>query len=379
MPESIRLSIITASYRRTPWLKTMLDSVLNCGYHFRRTELIFCDDGAPDSDTDLDTAREYAARHPDLIRIIRNPRRSGIAGAFAGLVDACRGDYIMPFDADDVFCGFDIDRDLDYLDRTPDCAATYGKKLLFGATDDVRLHGGDESVFAMTLDPRYVHNAMIIRASDLRAAGNYRETDQGIDTAGADLFLWLRLARHKKLLFRDELRAFYRIHSSQKTNRALEIYRKEYDFLRRYIAGCDPELYDALSNHRQITVRADQLRTAVMMLGALFAGSTDRQERIHFTLIASQLLPQDYGAREYRIKELTAAGRTFEAMSECQIMSALHESLFIRICATNLAREIRRRAEFDPKPLDPPLHFLLDRFFQLSPRQQRELEAALKS
>ncbi len=369
--EKIRLSIITASHRKTPWFPEMMDSVLKSGYHFRNTELIFCNDGAADGG-DAVLAKEYAKQYPDLIRIIENPERRGIAGAFSRLVEEAKGTYVMPFDTDDVFVPFDIDASLDRLDADVSIAGIYGKKRLFHNElgDQGEMHGGDESVFAMTLDPRAVHNAQIVRRQDILDAGNYQYTAFGIDSMAADVFLWLRLALRKPMVFSNEIRALFRVHGNQSSGSRRQSYAKEYDFCRNWLLKEYRPLAEKLTTPGQIVITPKERRPAMAVLGALYVRTLEASGRVGFTNMAVQLDPWDYGAREYRIKEYLAAGRGVEALNDAAIMlSQFYDRPYILSVAIRQACNAAELAKLDASAYEDARKRHMLEFFRLTPEQ----------
>jgi len=377
--KKIRLSIISASHRKTPWFPEMIESILQSGYHFRETEFLFCNDGAADGG-DAVLAREYAKKYPDLIRIIENPERRGIAGAFSRLVEEAQGTYVMPFDTDDVFVPFNIDASLDRLDATPGIAGIYGKKRLFHNElgDQGEMHGGDESVFAMTLDPRAVHNAQIVRREDILAAGNYRYTAFGIDSMAADVFLWLRLALRKPMVFSNEIRAFFRVHGNQSSGSRRQSYAQEYDFCRTWLLEEYKELANRLLQVGQIEIKPEEKRPALTVLGALYARTADPGSRLGLASMAVQLDPWDYGAREYRIKEYLAAGRGVEALNDAAvILSQFYAHPYILSVAMRQAQEAAELAKLDTSAYEEAQRQHMLEFFRMTPQQLALFRRAL--
>ena len=151
---SIRLSILTTCYSKTPYFVEMLESFLQSGYHFRDTELVVLDNISPPGG-DGDTAREYARRYPDLVRVVRNDVVYDMNYLGMFVFGEVRGKYLLAFDYDDVLVPFDFDADMDFLDAHEDYCGVYGIKRLFNAEegDMMQCHGGDSSLFAAALDP----------------------------------------------------------------------------------------------------------------------------------------------------------------------------------------------------------------------------------
>ena len=377
----IRLSIIISCYSNIPYFADMLDSFLNSGYHFRNTEFVICDDASP-AGGDGDTARRYMQKYPDLFRMIRHDERKGIAVSYHDLVEAARGDYVLIFDADDIFVPFDLDASMDYLDAHPECGASYGRKRLFNDEegDMGTVHGGEASLFAMTFDPRIVHNGMLIRVSDLKAAGSYQPTNLGRDGSAADISMWIRLGLLKDLHFEFPLRAFFRVHKRQKSSADNSRYREEYRYLGDKLISADPGLYSALEACRQVTISARQRRIAVMMLGLLYSRTTDLNFKLNYLYAAEQLMPDDYAIYELRAELLLNMGRYQEAFENAFRLFLLHRNGgYAAYQGALKARQAAEKLGYSPAIYSAVEQQILRQIFTLSESQRKLFDFAIST
>ena len=377
--DNIRLSIIISCYSNIPYFADALDSFLNSGYHFRNTEFVICDDASP-SGGDGDTARRYAAKHPDLFRIIRHDERKGIAVSYHDLVEEARGDYVLVFDADDIFVPFDIDASMDYLDAHPECGASYGRKRLFNeeSGDMGTVHGGECSLFAMTFDPRIVHNGILIRVSDLKSVGSYMPTNLGRDGGAADISMWIRLALVRELHFEFPLRAFFRIHSGQKTSVANNHHREEYKYLGDKLIERYQTLYDSLAARQPVTITADQRKAAMMLLGLLYYRTDDIGLKLSYLDAAEQVMPSDYAIYELRAEQLLKIGRYQEALDNAFRMYLMfHGGSYAAYQATMKARMAAEKLGFPTAIYAAAERDVLNRVFYLSERDKKLFDAAI--
>ena len=375
----IRLSIIISCYSNIPYFSDALDSFLNSGYHFRNTEFVICDDASP-AGGDGDTARRYMAKYPDLFRMIRHDERQGIAVSYHDLVEAARGDYVLIFDADDIFVPFDIDASMDYLDAHPECGASYGRKRLFNDTegDMGTVHGGESSLFAMTFDPRIVHNGMLIRVSDLKAVGSYIPTNFGRDGGAADISMWIRLSLEKELHFEFPLRAFFRVHSGQKTSAHNNHHREEYRYLGDALIERYRDLYSALEARKPVTISAAQRRAAVMLLGLLYHRTDDPMLKISYLDAAEQVMPEDYAIYELRAEQLIALGRYHEALDNAfRLYLMYHEGSYAAYQGTLKARIAAEKLGYPTAVYSAVERQVLSRVFDLDAEQKKLFEAAI--
>lgn len=94
----MKLSYIIPVYNVEKYLKECIDSIL--AQTFDDYEIILVDDESPDGCPEI--CDDYAARYPDVIKVIHQ-KNKGLAGARnSGLKQAC-GEYVYFFDSDDFF------------------------------------------------------------------------------------------------------------------------------------------------------------------------------------------------------------------------------------------------------------------------------------
>lgn len=156
------LSIIIPCYNVAPWLGRCLESILpQC--RPGETEIITVNDGSTDST--LGILRGYAARYPEIVRLIDQPN-GGVSSARNAGIDAATGRYITFVDADDEILPFNVaetistaDADImvaPYVDRYPsgiestnfyeNCDGTYLdflKKNLFATSPCAKFYKTD--------------------------------------------------------------------------------------------------------------------------------------------------------------------------------------------------------------------------------------------
>jgi len=94
------LSVIVTSYNIQDYLRTSLDSIL--AQSLRDIEIIVVDDGSSDASPDI--IREYAARDPRIVPVIRGVRSpGGVATAANAGLDVATGTYVGFADGDDLY------------------------------------------------------------------------------------------------------------------------------------------------------------------------------------------------------------------------------------------------------------------------------------
>ena len=90
------LTLVVPIYNMEKYLARCMDSLL--GQSCRDFEIILVDDGSTDSSGTL--CDSYAARYPELVRVIHKPNGGPSSARNAGL-DAARGEFVTFPDPDD--------------------------------------------------------------------------------------------------------------------------------------------------------------------------------------------------------------------------------------------------------------------------------------
>jgi glycosyltransferase involved in cell wall biosynthesis len=92
-----KISVIVCAHNEEKFLPRCVDSLL--GQDFKKTEIILVDDAS--SDGTFGIMKEYAAAHPDRIRVIRSEKNLGLGGARNLALGAVGGEFLAFCDADD--------------------------------------------------------------------------------------------------------------------------------------------------------------------------------------------------------------------------------------------------------------------------------------
>ena len=110
-----KLSVIIPIYNVQDYLPACLDSVLDP--EVGEYEIVAVDDGSTDRSGAI--AEEFAASHPDRIRVIHTPN-GGLGHARNTGLEAARGDYLLFLDSDDTLAAGALREILECLDDSFD-------------------------------------------------------------------------------------------------------------------------------------------------------------------------------------------------------------------------------------------------------------------
>lgn len=190
----IPVSVIMANFNHGHFLDEALGGLL--AQSALPAEIIIIDDAS--TDDSLEKLRGWSARHPEIIRVLRNETNQGVLRTIQRGLDESRGTYVFFHSADDFILPSCLERYHEMLEAHPDAPLCCSMPGYFTADRNdfsymdpdwgrrPRRIGADE--LAGLLRGRWIHGYALVRKSSLLAAG-------GIDLAldyCADWF-WLLL------------------------------------------------------------------------------------------------------------------------------------------------------------------------------------------
>jgi glycosyltransferase involved in cell wall biosynthesis len=216
----MKVSICITTYNHRPFIAQSLDGVLSQKVDFDYEILLGEDDS---SDGTRQIAIEYAARHPDRIRLFLHDRKDVIyidgrptgRRNFVNNIEQARGDYIALLDGDDYWTDLrKLQKQVDFLDRHPQTAicfhAAQGMNLKDPGKDYVLRPPGRQAFYTLRdlLRENMVPSCAAMFRRDLFGAF----PDWFFKTSTGDWPLHILNALHGNLGYLDEVMAVYRIH-----------------------------------------------------------------------------------------------------------------------------------------------------------------------
>ena len=96
MPDSLKLSVIVPIFNEERFIESCVTSLLKQDFPHEEMELLLVDGASTDRTPVL--LAQLAKAHPDVIRVLQNPRRIQAAAMNLG-AKAARGTYLIRVDA----------------------------------------------------------------------------------------------------------------------------------------------------------------------------------------------------------------------------------------------------------------------------------------
>ena len=195
-------------YNGQPYLAEAIESVLR--QSFRDFEFVIVDDGSTD---DSPTVLQQFADADERLRVLTRGN-SGIVNALNEGVAAARGSYIARMDADDIALPDRLQKQLAYMQRSPDCVAVGSAMLNIdpqGRPIAVQRYPQSHDEIQRQLlrgIGGISHPTSMIRAEAMQQVGGYRLKYQWVE----DKDLWLRLTEIGRLSNLEDVLLQYRLH-----------------------------------------------------------------------------------------------------------------------------------------------------------------------
>lgn len=235
------------AYNAAAFIGAALDSV--CGQSYTNLEILVVDDGSYDGTVAI---VEAAATADPRIRLIRQAN-GGVAAARNRAIEASRGAFVAPIDADDLWHSEKIERQVAcMLASGPPVGLVYTWWGLIDESGRIAVAAGcpeqEGEVFEALVQANFIGNASVplIRRACLDRVGGY---DAGMRARGGqgceDWDLALRIAEHYEFrVVRDYLTAYRKVDQSMST--LCDAMERSYRLMIGPIRQRHPEVADAL-------------------------------------------------------------------------------------------------------------------------------------
>ncbi|MBL7965269.1 MAG: glycosyltransferase family 2 protein [Flavobacteriales bacterium] len=201
--DPMKVSVLMPVYNKAPFVREAVESVLHGTY--TDIEVVAVDDASTD-----DSLAVLRAITDPRLRIVELKENSGPGGAANAGLDACRGEYIVRLDADDIAVPERIAMQVAFMDAHPEIGASGGRVRLFGSTDQVWRFplDPDDCAAQLLFGVPVSQGASILRRSVIEAHG--LRYDPAWPRVGEDWLFWCRLGAVSRMANMDQVLIEYR-------------------------------------------------------------------------------------------------------------------------------------------------------------------------
>ncbi|WP_243374015.1 glycosyltransferase [Geotalea sp. SG265] len=209
----MKVSVLMITYNHEQFIAQALDSVLMQQVDFDY-EIVIGEDCSTD-----DTRKiliEYQQNFPDKIRLLLPEKNHGMIRNFVGTYRDCRGEYIAILEGDDLWTSpLKLQKQVDFLDAHPDCAASFHNVTVIYEHDNKPAHLFHKKRLRPFFTLRdIVSDFFIPTCSTLCRNGLIEQFPEWyFDMAMGDWPLHVLNAEHGHFAYIDESLASYRVHS----------------------------------------------------------------------------------------------------------------------------------------------------------------------
>jgi hypothetical protein len=203
-----KISIVMPVFNGGEWLQEAIASIQN--QTLEDFELLIIDDGSTDHSESIIAD---AARNDSRIQAVHQGH-FGIATALNRGIAMARCRLLARMDADDVAHAQRLQRQLDFLEKSPEVAALGTWAHVINAKGDriadLRPEVKPSALKQLLVDKNpFIHSSMVLSTELVKSLGGYRAVLDGAE----DYDLWLRISERAQLANLPEFLQSYRRHS----------------------------------------------------------------------------------------------------------------------------------------------------------------------
>lgn len=204
-----RVSVLMPAYNAQDFIAQAIESILN--QTFTDFEFIIINDGS--NDTTADIIQSYAA-HDKRIVFINNSENRGIIWCLNHGMDIARGQYIARMDADDISLPVRLVKQVDFMDKNPNCGVLGCGYRCFGVHQSIKIREPRVGIVDLLDGCKVGHPTVMIRR-EMFDKFNLRYNPDYV--ACEDYELWVRAVRYMDICNLPEILFHYRVHTESIT------------------------------------------------------------------------------------------------------------------------------------------------------------------
>lgn len=206
------MSVCLITYNHAEYVAQAVESVLSQETRFPY-EIVVGEDRSTDGTRRI--VEEFAARHPDRIRLILAEQNRGLLRNFLDTFLSCRGEYVALLDGDDYWTSpRKLQKQADFLDAHPDCSICFHDTEVLlpdGTLCDVNYTRPDHPPFT-TIEDLFKTNFIATCSAMLRRSAVPEIPAWYTSSPWEDWPLYLLFAERGKIGYLPEPMGVYRSH-----------------------------------------------------------------------------------------------------------------------------------------------------------------------
>jgi glycosyltransferase involved in cell wall biosynthesis len=236
----VKVSVCMITYNHEPFIAQAIESVLMQRTSFPY-ELVIGEDCSTDGTREI--VRQYAEKHPDIIRPLFREQNLGMHRNFVDTLAHCRGEYVALLEGDDYWTDpYKLQKQAEFLDEHPEYVLVCGNALTIREDEGyrvLRVARNAPSSFDFGTRELMLENPCPTLTVMFRS-GLVREfPDIYYKGSGGDRRLYLLLSEHGRCRYFNDVLGVYRIHSGGATQRRQSSYKGVLSNLRELIRNAE--------------------------------------------------------------------------------------------------------------------------------------------
>ena len=216
-----KVSVVIPVYNKEKYVKEAIESVFKQTY--KDIEILILNDASEDKSADV--VKETIKDHPEVV-YIEEKKNIGVCAARNKLISMAKGEYILPFDADDILDKTYIEKFAHALDKNPDYSVVYCDVRFFQAKNcNIYCNFDKEKI----LYNNCIISCSMFRKKDFIAVGGYKKwlNDIGCE----DWELWITFSENGFKFYKiNEVLYHYRKLGSEFS--MTHVFEKNFDLIR---------------------------------------------------------------------------------------------------------------------------------------------------
>ena len=228
------VSVLMVTYNQKHFIKEAIESILIQDYD--NFEMVISDDGSNDGTQEI--LREYKTKYPNKFILVLADKNQGITKNCNSGLSFCKGKYIAFLAGDDLMLSGKIRKQVEYMERHPECAICYHNLEVFDSdTGQILRYYNNEYNLPHQGDVRVTIRYGTFNGATSNMVRMQKIPQKGFDekvSMASDWLFWVEtLANGGEINYIDEVLGKYRKHDSNVTSK--RVFKNYFDHIKSSI------------------------------------------------------------------------------------------------------------------------------------------------